>query len=139
MYGFGENKYVSFMELLPSTFWELAGAVLVVVLSGVAVKVGLTFDINRWIELRRERLRNKLQVVCPHTTFIKEGDRYGFESCFLSPSGTLMYQCRMCGLVTPDIRGWEHMAAKYLEDQQQYFKKRKAYERCVKKLHGKLS
>ena len=106
----------------------------------LAVKVRFTFDINRWMESKREsrseRREEKLKAKCPHATFIKEGDQYGFESTFSSPPGTLDYRCRKCGLVTDDIRGSKYIIARFASNPKLYFKQVKAFERDRKKMYG---
>ena len=124
------------MNLLPDTFWEVMLTVFVLIVGVVAVKFAFTFDINQWGESRRNRLKEKLKAKCPHAIPVKEGGVWGFESSFLSPSGTTAYQCRMCGVVTYDMRAAKYMLERYLSNPEQYIKQDKAFHKVHKKLYG---
>ena len=124
------------MDLLPDTPWGRVGAVLVLIVGAIAMKIGFTFDINQWQESKRKRRKERLQAKCPHAVPIKEGGRFGLESSFVSPPGTLAYRCWMCGLVTYDMRASEHMLERYLNNPDQYVKQKKAFDKVYKKLYG---
>lgn len=73
------------MDLLPDTPWGRVGAVLLLIVGAISVKIGFTFDINQWQESKRKRRKERLQAKCPHAVPIKEGGRFGLESSFVSP------------------------------------------------------
>lgn len=124
------------MDFLPDTFWDLVVKGLVPVAGLIAAKLGLSFDINRWQESKRKRLKEKLQAKCPHAVPIKERGNLGLESSFSSPSGTTGWVCRRCGLVTYDMRGATYMLERYLNNPEQYIKQDKAFHKVHKKLYG---
>ncbi|MCY4673292.1 MAG: hypothetical protein OXD43_05925 [Bacteroidetes bacterium] len=123
-------------DLLPDTFWELVVAALVLMAGAVVVEIGFTFDINRWQESKRKWEEKKLRTKCPHATFIKEGDQYGFESTFSIIFGTEWWRCGKCGLETHDIRGSKRMIERFASNRELYRKQENEFIRAHKKLYG---
>ncbi len=122
------------MDILPSTFWEFAAAIVVLAIVAVTVKVGITLDINRWRELSRERLKERIQMTCPHTSIAKKEGGIEVQSWFLSPSGTLMYHCSRCGMETADSRIAGELMETYSRDPKLYKKRLKKLDRLKNKL-----
>ena len=122
------------MDVLADTLLRFAVAIVVLAVAVVTVKFGFTFDINRWVELRRERLKERIQTECPHTEISRQGNGMAIESRFFSPSGTVTYQCTMCGLLTNDSRVPGKLMEKYRHDPKLYFEQLKKVDRLAKKL-----
>ena len=85
---------------MPEYVW-----VIVVVILGVVgiLSFRVRFDVNEWFRDRYERRRDQVKVLCPHAEPVldEDGDRR-IRSFFVSPSGTLNFQCGRCGLVVND-------------------------------------
>ena len=79
-------------------WWYIPVGAATLVFSAFAVKVALTFDINRWLEQRQQQGEEKLRNTCPHTYLDLQPDGSVLvESYFFSPFGTSEYLCSKCG------------------------------------------
>ena len=75
--------------------------ILLTVLAAIAIKIGVQFDINRYMEFRREKIRRKIQTLCPHAYLaISESGEESIESSFHSPFGAYFWECSTCGIKT---------------------------------------
>ena len=72
----------------------------IAVTSILVIRIGLRFDINKWMEERRKIQKVKLKNICPHVNCYKHNDKWRLESLFISPSGTHNWICQQCGTVT---------------------------------------
>ena len=79
---------------------EIAFYIFMAIVGATVVKIGFTFDINKWLKVRRETQKVKFQNICPHVSMEKLGDRYYFDDLMISPRGTTAWQCRQCDLVS---------------------------------------
>ena len=77
------------------SFWHWLAATVVAVFSIIAVKIAVTFDLNRHLEGRREREKERLKDLCPHTELtLLESDEISVESRFHKPAMTLNCVCK---------------------------------------------
>ena len=119
------------------TFNQIMVTIIVASISIMAVKISFSFDINKFLEARKERLRQKIKNYCPHMVVkkTKEG-KIGIRSSFISPYGTTDFQCEICGLIRSYVdEEEEKVRAKYfLEHPEEYFKQEKAFNKILKKM-----
>ncbi len=124
------------MKFLPSTFWELAGFVFLLMVSVSALKLAFSirFDLNRWLERRREHLKEKIQRTCPHTSiFVTESGKH-VKSHFYTSHGMIGYQCSRCGCWTMDDDYIISVTQYYINNPQLYFSKEKKLNQLMEKL-----
>ena len=90
------------MDSLVSWLGWLVAAVLAI---PVVIRARIKFDINEWQQNRQQQRRARARGLCPHAYFNDEdGTRY-VKSAYISPPGTLAYQCQLCRHVTHDDGG----------------------------------
>jgi hypothetical protein len=94
-------------------FNQLIVLILVLVISVIAVRLTVTFDINKYQEERKKNNLTKLRNACTHHRVIKEGKQYGLQSLFISPPGTLQWQCQQCGTIRFFADGESEQMTKY--------------------------
>ena len=77
--------------------------------ASLAIKGTIKFDVNEWLKERLRQKEENLRLLCPHARFTKENGGTGVHVAYVSPSGTLAWQCQMCGRVTHDSREVEQV------------------------------
>ena len=119
------------------SLWHWLAAAVVAVFSIIAVKIAFTFDLNRHLEGRREREKERLKALCPHTelTFFKSGE-VRIESRFYKPAMTLNCVCRQCGLVVPDEQSATRIAQGWLSNHDEWEKADKRFRKAHDKFYG---
>lgn len=124
------------MEFLPDTFWEFVVFILILVVSAVTLKLAFTvkFDINRWSESRRKRLKERIRMTCPHASVSVTEKGVEIASDFHSPFGTTSWQCNRCGLRVIDGSIATTIMEDYSRDPQLYLSRLKKFDRLAKKL-----
>ena len=75
------------------SWWAIVGSVVVGAVGVMAVR----FDLNRWLEQRRESRKDRLRMLCPHVQPTKVNGADGLESLIVSPPGTGGWWCSRCG------------------------------------------
>ena len=99
-----ENRFsLDVREKFPKTlsmpYLEIALIFLVVVISLVAVKIGISFDVNIFLEHRRKRQKERLKVLCPHVLISPVGENYKITP-LMKPISKGMWSCSRCNLIT---------------------------------------
>ncbi len=104
-------------------------------LSIFAFKISITFDWNKYLERRDQKLKLKIQNYCAHMILSYEKDNFWFKSLFESPPGMLPWYCTRCGYIknTVNIEEEQKNAAKYFANIDQYIKREKKFESLLKK------
>ena len=84
--------------------FALVAAILAV--AGVfAVRLSVSFDLNRYLEAKREARRRYAKSLCPHMSIVSVVEGAGGDSglevrpTHESPPGTASWQCMLCGHV----------------------------------------
>ena len=69
----------------------------------MGVGISIKFDINRWLERRKQERIERLKALCPHTYF--EMSDAGILACsyFRQLAGTIDWQCGRCSFRTIDM------------------------------------
>jgi hypothetical protein len=117
------------------TFWHLVIGFVVLVFGVVAIRISLTFDLNRYLDSRKSTLRAKAKNACTHFDIEPVGDDIQVQSLFISPPGTSQYQCQRCGL-TKHIQDGEveAMAEYWLKHVDEYNKQQEKFHKILKKI-----
>lgn len=121
--------------------WFLA-SVLFLVLSIFAIKLAISFDINRFIDQRKSRHLHLARSMCPHFCFTGEvknmTDRSGvveYESLLQSPPGTILWRCKYCGATFPDVNRapTARLATYYVDHIDEYCKTMNKVDKHIRK------
>jgi hypothetical protein len=121
------------------SFWQLIGAILVLAISAIAVKITFNFDLNKYLERKDKRLDRKIKNACTHMHMeligSAEGNKaqYSFQSLFESPPGTHQWQCQRCGLIRNHDNDYERRAEYYAQNPDEYIKMNKKFQKLLKK------
>lgn len=91
---------MTFLENM--TFSEISILIIVIVLSVIAIRITLNFDVNKFLENSRKISMGQLKGICPHMEILDVSEsrktiKYG--SLFTSPPGTINWICSQCGLI----------------------------------------
>ena len=70
----------------------------------VAVRGTFKFDVNQWLRDRRKAREENMRLLCPHTSAVVKDGKLELTSAYVSPVGTVAYQCQICGRITQDRR-----------------------------------
>jgi len=117
------------------TFWHLVIGFLVLVFGVVAVRISLTFDLNHHLDGRKSTLKAKAKNACTHFDIEPVGDDLQIQSLFISPPGTLQYQCQRCGLIKYMQDGEvEAMAEYWIKHVDEYNKHQEQFHKILKKI-----
>jgi hypothetical protein len=114
------------------TFIETLLLILAIALSIIAIRISFKFDINKFLEHRRNVNMAQLKNICPHGNLRLEGNKFIFESFFSSPPGTIQWDCSQCGLVVNSEDDVKRMSESITPDS--YIKKHKKFHKQAKKL-----
>ena len=81
-------------------FWVLLSVICIFAIG----KWIINFDLNRFLEKRRENQKEKLIMLCTHTeiSFLKDG-KIIIQPLFVTFPGTTQYQCQRCGRWTSEF------------------------------------
>ncbi len=125
------------MKILNLSLIEIVIAIFLLVLGAIAVKIGISFDINAWFRARSKHQKDKLKILCPHTE-IKLADNGGLEvqSLFHSPHGTTAWICSRCQLTTTDSNVPDKILKYYAENPKIYLKQTKKLDKLIRKVYG---
>ncbi len=97
------------------SFEQIVILLILAIIGTVVVKVTFSFDLNRYLESRQKSYIAKLRNACTHLEFFRNNEgQAGFRSFFISPSGTLQWQCQQCGL-------WKHLGDNEVNRQADYY------------------
>ena len=115
------------------------GSIATAILAITAVKIAISFDLNRWLEQRREWQTQRLKALCPHVTLELADDGKGFwiRPLMLSPPGTMMWVCERCGLKAHSEDLIEALMRQYnKEGMEALIKRERKFQKYAKKHLG---
>ncbi len=117
------------------TFWQLLSVIFAMTFGAIAVKISLAFDVNKFLETRRKTNSQKVKNACTHMELIPADDgRLEVRSFFVSPPGTLQWQCQRCGLIKYlDGGEVERMADFYIKNPEEYNRRNKRFVKLLKR------
>jgi len=80
------------------SFGEMVIFLIIAIIGVVTIRFSFTFDINKSREAKQESYRQRLINACPHVkNFVDEYGQHGLQSTYISPPGTIVWQCQRCG------------------------------------------
>lgn len=106
---------------------------LLIVIAIVAIKIGISFDINKFLEMKQEQKVERLRLLCPHAILEMNGDQPMIRSLITSPSGTRNWICSRCGYSTHDENMVTLQFQQYTENLDLFIDKDKKFSKFVKK------
>ena len=126
-----------FESLLP-----FAGKAILIFLAAlgatIGLKIAIKFDINTWIQQRRERKLAKLRMLCPHAELqLLEGGSAQVIPWFHKPPMTAAYICDRCGSHAYNHHELTRLSQFYLENPDAYIERVQAFDKQFKKVYGK--
>lgn len=117
------------------TFTQVILTIIAVALSIIAIKITFSFDINKYLEGKKEDIKNQIKNHCTHM-YVKDIDwNIGLQSSFISPSGTNNYICQRCWLWRYHLDGNEERTRMegLIKNPEEYKKQEKRFEKLLKK------
>lgn len=117
------------------TFWQMILTLLVAAASFIVIRISLKFDLNRFIENRQTLKGQKLKNACTHIDLIPTADgRVEARSFFVSPPGTIQWQCQRCGLIKYQGNDdHERMVKYFIKNPEEYNRRNKKFQKLLKK------
>ena len=117
------------------SFWQLIVGIITVAVSFVAIKVSLSFDINKYLDSRSRLHAQKLRNACPHVQLKLTSDgKVQGQSLYVSPPGDIRWQCQQCGQVTHLLGNeFQEMVEYYLQNIDEYHKQDKKFTKLLKR------
>ena len=100
----------------------------------LGIKGTVKFDVNEWLKERRRQREDTLRALCPHAQFSQERDKLHLHVAYVSPPGTVAWQCQMCGHVTYDRHEINQVGKYWSENPQELVLRNQKVERIAKKL-----
>ena len=121
------------------TWWQWILILISVPLFITAIKFVVSFDIVKWREQKRERLKESLMVHCPHVEIVDmytESRTAAVECLIISPPGTHTWYCNRCGQSFFDGEIGVQLQKFYGQNPKAYLNKLKKFNKIAKKLYG---
>ena len=123
------------MEAL--SFTQIIIIIISLFLGIIAVKIAINFDINKYLERKDKLLDQKIKNTCLHMELSYDEQQKGviYKSFFVSPSGTLQWQCQRCGFICNHIDQDDQYktAQYYLNNSKEYKKQQGKFYKLLKK------
>ena len=96
----------------------------------------IRFDYNKWQERRDNAKREKLRVLCPHTSleFDLNRDTMSADSYFHSPMMSPYWICRRCGTQTLDSRAPQDILQHWVKHPLDWLELEKRFLKQARKL-----
>jgi hypothetical protein len=116
------------------TLLEIFGLIGAIVIGIIAVRISLTFDINQFLENRRQIKLNQLKNACPHLKIDVDGENIRVESFFSSPPGTITWGCSQCGLIVNSKQDIKRLQKPFLQNPNLYIEQMEKFNKLAKKL-----
>lgn len=125
----------SLLEKIGLTFGNFITLLVIVILGVVAIRISIQFDINEWLKGKKAANLTKLRNACPHVSVSNTDDgNSAWQSLFISPPGTMQWQCQQCGMTKymqdDEI---ENMIKTYANDHKQFVEDSNRFHKLLKK------
>lgn len=121
------------------TWWQWILILIFVPISITAIKFAVSFDIVKWREQKRERLKESLMVHCPHVDIVDmdtESRTTAVECLIISPPGTHTWYCNRCGQSFLDGDIGLQLQHFYGKNPEAYLNRMNKFNKIAKKLYG---
>lgn len=110
--------------------------ILILIIAGaIAIRFTFKLDLNRYLENRRKIKIEQLKNFCPHARIIEEEEKFGVESFFVSPVGTMDYICSQCNVIVSEDQV-NMINERYIHNPSLVFEKQKQFIKRAKKLNN---
>lgn len=118
------------------TLLEVALLILLLVIGGVAVKIGFSFDINAWLKARSEHQKERLKMLCPHVDIRRRDDGRPEVICLIKflPLAINGF-CSRCGFQTYDSDYPRQLQKDYAENPGNYVKRMKKFNKLMDRIY----
>lgn len=109
--------------------------IIAIALSVIAIRVTFSFDVNKYLKSRDEKLREKIKNYCTHIDVNKLGNDFVFRSTFISPMGTTNWICQKCGAYRMhlDQQVEQERVKSMTQNIDDFLKQEKKFKKLVKK------
>jgi len=117
------------------TFWQIVLLLVIAIIGVITIRFSFTFDINKSKEAKQSSYRQKIMNACPHVKVISnENGEYGLQSTYISPPGTMQWQCQRCGHATyKQDNEFEVRVQYYVDHIDDFNKQNKKFKKLLKK------
>lgn len=117
------------------TFTNILLIIIAIAISIIAIRVTFTFDINKYLESRKDDIKKQIMNHCTHMYAENTDDGIKIESAFISPSWTTQWICKKCRLTVYHIDSNEEnrRMKQLLENPSDYIKQEKKFQKLLKK------
>ncbi len=101
----------------------------------VAIKITFSFDINKYLNDKKDEAKNKAKNSCTHIDLRQVSWNIILESSFISPAWTNLWFCQKCWLQKHYVNeGQESERIQYyIDNPKEYLKQEKRFEKYLKK------
>jgi len=118
-------------------FGPIITLIVVITVAVIAVfRFGIRFDVNQYLEARKDRSLRLARLNCTHLDLEACEDGIKVQSLFYSPPGTLDWMCNRCGVVThvpPDDEQIRKAAEYYINNPDEYKKSMNRFAKYAKR------
>ena len=114
--------------------WILA--FLGIIVATFALKMVISFDVNKWIERRDKRRKEKLRLLCPHADADFIDGQPVVKSTMSTSFGTIRWTCQRCGSSTDDYSLVKGMVEVYAKDHKLFLQKVNKFHKYLQKYYG---
>lgn len=116
-------------------WWFIPLTILSLAFLIIAVRIAVSFDINKWMESKRAVQEEKLKNICPHVYISSpNGRKIRLISHFHSPSGTIAYVCNQCGFITWDSSVPDMLLMQWGQNPSELIKQQKKFIRLARRM-----
>lgn len=124
-------------EAMVGDFGPMITLVVVIALAFITIlRFGVRFDVNKFLESRKQRHVRLARLCCPHMSLIPAEKGFEVKSFWYSPVGTLDWVCSQCGAAThipPEEEQVKRAAEHYASNPKEYMKKVKRFEKHARR------
>ena len=130
------------LKTIFANFWAVIGFLTFIVISVVAIRISINFNLNEFLRDRRQNYIRKARNACPHMELNvldkNSGDKkfnVQIRSWFVSPIGSFQYQCQRCGLILDNIDeiDLQKRGGYFIDNPSEYRKTMDKYEKYLRK------
>ena len=120
-------------------WWHWLVLALILGFGALSVRVLWTFDVNEWMKTRHERHKERLKVLCPHTSLsVRTNPETGkpdlhIQSLVHSASGTIEGWCSQCGMRFNDWTESRRFSERWANDPEGWRKQQLKFQKAAKK------
>lgn len=117
------------------SFSQVAVLLMIAIIGTIAIRFTFNLDLNKLFHDRAQKNLSQLKNACPHVELIPHGnDQMESRSLFISPPGTIQWQCQRCGVIKYFQDGEiEAMQEYYVNHIDEYNEAMKKFQKLLKR------